>query len=67
MWVTLSPPEGEAACGDHPLAPSFAGDFFSTLSGGIAIRGMPERRGEKHDVLEPPRAVDCFYEDFNKA
>ena len=29
--------------------------------------GMPERRGRKHDVLEPPKAIDCFFEDFNKA
>jgi hypothetical protein len=28
---------------------------------------MPERRGRKHEKLEPPRAIVCFYEDFNRA
>ena len=28
---------------------------------------MPERRGRKHEMLEPPRAIVCFYEGFNKA
>jgi hypothetical protein len=28
---------------------------------------MPERRGLKDEMLEPPRAIVCFYEGFNKA
>ena len=68
MRVTPSlPPKGEAACGEHPLDPSFFGVLFSTFSGVIAIWGMPKRRGRKHGVLEPPRAIDCFYEGFNRA
>ena len=63
----LSPPEGEAAQGEHPLVPLFFKEYFSTLSGVIAIGGMPERRGRKHEMLEPPRAIVCFYEGFNKA
>jgi len=50
-----------------PLTPSFFGVLFSTLSGVIAIGGMPKRRGRKHDGLEPPGAIDCFYEGLNKA
>jgi hypothetical protein len=49
------------------LTPSFFGVLFSTLSEIVAIWGMPGRRGRKHDVLEPPRAIDCFYDVFNKA
>jgi hypothetical protein len=41
--------------------------YISTLSGVIAIGGMPERRVRKHEKLEPPRAIVCFYEDFNRA
>jgi len=63
----LSPPEGEAAQGEHPLDPLFFLGYISTLSGVIAIGGMPERRGRKHEKLEPPRAIICFYEDFYKA
>jgi hypothetical protein len=62
----LSPPEGEAAQGEHPLDPLFFLGYISTLSGVIAIGGMPERRGRKHEKLEPPRAIVCFYEDFNR-
>jgi hypothetical protein len=46
----LSPPEGEAACGGHPLDPLFFKEYFSTLSGVIALGGMPERRGRKHEM-----------------
>jgi hypothetical protein len=28
---------------------------------------MPERQGRKHEKVEPPRAIVCFYEDFNRA
>jgi hypothetical protein len=28
---------------------------------------MPERRGRKHDVLEPPRATACFYLGFQQS
>jgi hypothetical protein len=48
------------------MTPLFSG-YISTLSGVIAIGGMPERRGRKHEKLEPPRAIVCFYEDFNRA
>jgi hypothetical protein len=41
--------------------------YISTLSGVIATGGMPERRGRKHEKLEPPRAIVCFYEDFDRA
>jgi hypothetical protein len=61
----LSPPEGEAAQGEHPLDPLFFSGYISTLSGVIAIGGMPERLGRKHEKLEPPRAIVCFYEDFS--
>jgi hypothetical protein len=47
--------------------PLFFLGYISTLSGVIAIGGMPERRGRKHEKLEPPRAIVCFYEDFYKA
>jgi hypothetical protein len=61
----LSLPEGEAAQGKHPLDSLFFQDI-STLSGVITIRGIPERRGWKHEKLEPPRATGCLYEDFNR-
>jgi hypothetical protein len=63
----LSPPEGEAVQGGHPLDPLFFSGYISTLSGVIAIGGMPERRGRKHEKVEPPRAIVYFYEDFNRA
>jgi hypothetical protein len=47
----LSPPEGEAVQGEHPLDPLFLG-YISTLSGIFAIRGMPEQRGRNHEKLE---------------
>jgi hypothetical protein len=62
----LSPQRGKQHAGMLPLTPSFFG-VFSTLSGVIAIGGMPERRGRKHEMMEPPRAIVCFYEGFNKA
>jgi hypothetical protein len=63
----LSPPEGEATQGEHPPGPLFFSGFISTFSGVIAIRGMPERRGRKHEKVEPPGAIVCFSEDFNRA
>jgi hypothetical protein len=63
----LSPPEGEAAQGEHPLDPFFFSGYISTVSGVIAIGGMPEQRGRKHEKVEPPRAIVCFNEDFNRA
>jgi hypothetical protein len=63
----LSPPEWEAAQGVHPLDPLFFLGYISTSSGVITLGGMPERRGRKHGNLEPPRAIVCFYEDFNRA
>jgi hypothetical protein len=62
----LSPPEGEAAQGEHPLDPLFFSGYISTLSGVIAIGGMPEWRGWKHEKVEPPRAIVCFSEDCNR-
>ncbi|MFH0968603.1 MAG: hypothetical protein V1862_13055, partial [Methanobacteriota archaeon] len=57
----LSPPEGEASQGEHPL-------FGSSRrpSEVIAIWGMPERRGQKHEVQRAPKSdtsVPCkdFY------
>jgi len=63
----LSLPEGEAAQGEHPLDPLFFSGYISTLSGVIANGGMPERWGRKHEKLDPPRAIVCFYEDFNRS
>jgi hypothetical protein len=67
MRVTPSLPQRGRQHAGSILLPPLLSEIFSTLSGIIAIGRMPERRGWKHDVLEPPRAVDCFYEDFNKA
>jgi len=61
------PQRGEAAQGEHPLDSLFFLGYISTLSGVIAIGGMPERRGRKHEKLEAPRAIVCLYEDFNRA
>jgi hypothetical protein len=63
----LSPMEGEAVQGEHPLDPLFFFGYISTLSGVIATGGMPGRRGRKYEKLEPPGAIVCFYEDFNRA
>jgi hypothetical protein len=63
----LSPPEGEAAQGGLPLDPLFFRDIFQPYQELSQIRGMPERLGRKHEKLEPPRAIVCFYEDFNRA
>ena len=63
----LSPPEGEAAQGGHPPDPLFFSGYISTLSGVITTGGMPGRRGRKHEKVEPPRTIVCFYEDFNRA
>jgi hypothetical protein len=49
----LSPPEEEVAQGEHPLDPLFFSGYISTFSGVIAIGGMPERRGRKHEKPEP--------------
>jgi hypothetical protein len=48
----LSPPEGEAACGEHPLDP-----IFYQPCQAIAIGGMPEAAGVEARLLEPPRAI----------
>jgi hypothetical protein len=63
----LSPQEREAAQGEHPPDPLFFLGYVSTSSGVLAIGGMPERRGRKHEKQEPPRAIVCFNEDFNRA
>jgi hypothetical protein len=63
----LSLTEGEAAQGGHPLDPLFFPGYISTLSGVLVIGGIPEWRGRKHEKLEPPRAIVCFSEDFNRA
>jgi hypothetical protein len=60
------PQRGEQPKGSIPLTPSFAG-YILTLSGVIAIGGMPERRERKHEKLETPRAIVCFYENINRA
>jgi hypothetical protein len=41
----LSPPDGEAAYGEHHLDPLFIKEYFSTLSGVIAIGGMMRAAG----------------------
>jgi len=61
----LSPPEGEAAQGEHPLDPLFSRGIFQPYQE-LSQWGMPERRGRKHEKLEPPRAIVCFYKGFNK-
>jgi hypothetical protein len=33
----------------------------------MAIGGMPERPGWKHEKPEPPGAIVCFSEDLNRA
>ena len=60
------PQRGKQPKGGIPLTPSFFGIYFNHIIV-IAIRGLPERRGRKHEKLEPPRAIVCFYEDFNRA
>jgi len=61
------PQRGKQPKGSIPLTPLFFLGYISILSGVIAIGGMPGRRGRKHEKLEPPRAIVCFYEDFYKA
>jgi hypothetical protein len=59
----LSPPKGEAAQGEH-LFPG----YNSALSGVIAIGGMPERRGRKHEMQKSSQErLFVFYEGCNKA
>jgi hypothetical protein len=60
------PQRGKQPKGSIPLIPSFAG-YISTLSGVIVTGGMPERRGQKHEKLETPGAIVCFYENINRA
>ena len=43
----LSPPKGEATQGEHPLDPFFIKEYYFNLIRGIAICGMPQRRGLK--------------------
>jgi hypothetical protein len=45
--------------------PSF-NEVLINLSVAYRSWGMPERRGWKHDVLKPPRAIDCFKEGLNE-
>jgi hypothetical protein len=61
-----SPQRGKQPMGSIPLNPSFLG-FILTLSEVFAIGMIPEWRVWKHENLEPPRAIVCFYEDFNGA
>jgi hypothetical protein len=68
MRVTPTLPQrGRQPKGGIPLTPSFFGGLFSTFLGIIAIGGMPERRGLKHDVLESPRAIDYFFLGFQQS
>jgi hypothetical protein len=54
--------------GNIPLDPSFFGVIFSTFSGVIAILGDARAAGgEARCKKEPPGAIDCCYEGFNKA
>jgi hypothetical protein len=48
------------------MTPSCIGIYFKIVRS-FRNWGMPEWRGRKHEKLEPPRAIVCFYEDFNRA
>jgi hypothetical protein len=61
----LTPPEGEAAQGEHPPDPFFREEIFINFMRFIAIWEMPKRR--KHNVLEPPRAITFFLDEFYRA
>jgi hypothetical protein len=58
----LSPPEGEASQGEHPLTPYFVSYLRSSQV--IAMWGVPERRGKKHELRETPRATPQFPQGF---
>jgi len=55
----LSPPEGEAACGEHPLTPSFVG-FFHQPSGDYRTIGDARAAGRKHTVQRAPKSDGVF-------
>ena len=57
----LSPPEGEAACGEHPLTPSFDLIFPINLLMIIALLGDDRAQGaEAQCAKSPKRATACF-------
>ena len=49
------PKRGRQLKGSTTLPP-FRGIFINQSRRAIAFQGMPERRGRKHDVLEPPKS-----------
>jgi len=50
----LSPPEGEAACGEHPLTPPLS-DFSINLLVIIAILGNARAAGEEAQCEKSPQ------------
>jgi hypothetical protein len=57
MRVTPLSPKGGSNPRGAPPCPPFRGIFINQSRRAIAFQGMPKRRGRKHDVLEPPRAI----------
>jgi hypothetical protein len=56
----LSPPEREAACGEHPRTSSFVGFFHQTSDDYGNIGGCPNGGSGSTIGKEPPRATACF-------
>jgi hypothetical protein len=54
------PQRGKQPKGSIPLTPSFFGVYFNLIRN-YRNRGMPKRRGKKHEKLEPPRAIVYFF------
>jgi hypothetical protein len=63
----LSPPEGEAACGEHPLAPSFVKVFHQPSDDYRNIGGCPSGGGASTMCKELPRATACFSQGFQQS
>jgi hypothetical protein len=57
----LSPPEGEAACGEHPPDPLIFLDCFLRH---YRYMGMPQRRGLKAQCAGAPRSDHVFLQIF---
>jgi hypothetical protein len=69
MRVTTSlPHRGRQHAGSIPLPPSFLKSIIFNLIRSYRNRGDDESGGCGSTMgKEPPRAIDCFYEGFNKA
>jgi hypothetical protein len=63
----LSTPEGEAACGEHPLAPSFVGVFHQPSDDYCNIGRCPSGGGGSTMCKEPKRATACFSPGFQQS